>query len=111
MNSKQIISLSLIPICSIVQVTDRRNGGGLVGVGLDTDTGVVLNGQQVVDNLETLVAGGVVDSRNVRHLGELRRGVVLQESEDGNDGGGGDVDGELVFPDGELLDVLGQGGD
>lgn len=36
--------------------------------------------------------------------------MVLQEAHDGNDAGSGYVDGEFVFPHGELLDVLGQAG-
>lgn len=33
--------------------------------------------------------------------------LTLEEVEDGDDARGGNVDGELVLPDGELLDVLG----
>lgn len=35
---------------------------------------------------------------------------TLQEGEDGYDSGRRDVDNELVFPEGELLDVLGEAG-
>ena len=59
------------------------------------------DGEQVVDNLETLVAGRVVDSGDVADLGELGGGVVLEEVEDGEDGVGGDVDDKLIFPDRE----------
>lgn len=34
--------------------------------------------------------------------------LTLEEGEDGNDSRGRDVDGELVLPDGDLLDILGQ---
>lgn len=37
--------------------------------------------------------------------------MVAQEGEDGENGLGGDVDGELVLVDGELLDVFGEGGE
>ena len=57
------------------------------------------DGEQVVDNLETLVAGRVVDSGDVADLSELGGGVVLEEVEDGEDSGGGNVDDELIFPD------------
>lgn len=50
------------------------------------------DGEQVVDNLETLVAGGVVDSGDVADLGELSGGVVFEEREDGKDTVGRDVD-------------------
>ena len=59
------------------------------------------DGEQVVDNLETLVAGRVVDSGDVADLGELCGSVVLEEVEDGEDGVGGDVDDELILPDRE----------
>ena len=88
------------------------------------------DGEQVVDDLETLVAGGVVYGGDVGDLGELGGGVVFEEGEGGNDAGGRDVDGELILPDGEpgyegsvvclvlrealysdvLLDVFGQTG-
>lgn len=84
--------------------------------------------QHVVDDLETLVAGGVVYGGDIGDLGELGGGVVFEEGEGGDDAGGRDVDGELIFPDGEpgywgsalglvlrtardvLLDVFGQTG-
>jgi hypothetical protein len=65
----------------------------------------VANGQQVVDHLEALVAGGVVDGGDVRDLGEFGGGVVLEEGEDGDDAGRRDVDGEFVFPNGEPVVV------
>ncbi len=66
--------------------------------------------EQVVDDFEAGIAGRVVHGGYVRHHGVLGRGVVFQEREDGDDAGGGDVDCELVFPDGELLDVFREGG-
>jgi len=59
----------------------------------------VADRKHVVDNLEALVAGGVVDSGDIADLGELGGGVVLEEVEDGEDSGGGNVDDELIFPD------------
>lgn len=103
-DTKQIPDFALIPVGTVVKAGDGWNGGGLVGVGLDTDTRVVADGQHVVDNLEALVAGGVVDSGNVAHCGELGGCVVFEEAEDGDDARGGDVDGELILPDGEPVD-------
>ena len=57
--------------------------------------------EHVVDDLEALVFGGVVDGGNVRDLCILGRGVVLEKGEDGDDAGGGDADGQFVFPDRE----------
>lgn len=50
------------------------------------------HGEQVVDNLETLIAGRVVDGGDVADLSEFGGGVVFQEGEDGNDTVGRDVD-------------------
>ena len=36
--------------------------------------------------------------------------MIFEERKDGDDGRRGNADGELVFPDGELLDVFGQTG-
>jgi hypothetical protein len=45
----------------------------------------VTDGEQVVDNLETLVAGRVVDGGDVADLSEFGSGVVFEEREDGKD--------------------------
>lgn len=50
------------------------------------------DGEQVVDNLEALVAGRVVDSGDVANLSELGGSVVFEEGEDRNDTVGRDVD-------------------
>jgi hypothetical protein len=98
-DTEQVVDLTLVPVGTIVEPAKRRNGSGLVGVGLDADTGVVTDGEHVVDNLEALVAGRVVDSGDVADLGEFGGSVVLEEVEDGEDGGGGDVNDELILPD------------
>ena len=98
-DTEQVVDLTLVPVGTVVEAAKRRDGSSLVGVGLDTDTGVVADGKHVVDNLEALVAGRVIDSGDVADLSELCGGVVLEEVEDGEDGGGGDVDDELILPD------------
>jgi hypothetical protein len=75
-DTKQIINLSLVPVCSIVQTCDARNWRCLVGVCLDTDSGVVAHAQEVVDDFEPLVSGREIDSSDVGDLGKLRCGVV-----------------------------------
>lgn len=59
------------------------------------------DGEQVIDDFEAGIAGGVIDGGDVADLGEFGCRVVLEEGESGDDAGRGDVDGELVFPDGE----------
>jgi hypothetical protein len=71
----------------------------------------VADAEHVVDDLEPLVLGGVVDGGNVRDLCVLGRGVVFEKGEDGDDAGGGDADGQFVFPDREpaMSDVASRG--
>lgn len=129
-DTEEIVDFTLVPVGAVVERCDGRDGRGLVRVGLHPDARVVTDGQHVVDDLETLVAGGVVYGGDVGDLGELGGGVVFEEGEGGNDAGGRDVDGELILPDGEpgyegsvvclvlrealysdvLLDVFGQTG-
>jgi hypothetical protein len=124
-DAKQVVNLAFIPIGAVKQANDAGNRRGLVGVCLDPDSGVVADAEEVVDNLEALVASREVDGGDVADLGELGRSVVcsglarllttmieapltLEERKHGNDAGGANVDGQFILPDRELLDVLGQ---
>lgn len=122
-----IPDLTFVPVGAVEQTNDRGNGGDLVGVGLDTDARLMGVGEEVVDDLERgqhtrfagcaktrlkpVGLGGEVDGGDVDDLPVLALGVVAEKGEDGEDGLGGDVDGELVLVDGELLDVFGEGGE
>ena len=66
------------------------------------------NAQQVVHDLETLLALREVDSGDVHDTLELALRVVSEEDQDGPDSGRRDVKRELVLEHGELLDELGQ---
>ena len=109
-NTEHIIHLTLVPQGTLEKASDTGDGGGLITVGLDTDTGVETDTEQVVDNLKALITGGEVDTSNVGDLGELSSSVVLQEAHNGKDTGGSSVNGKLILPDSELLDVFGQAG-
>lgn len=125
-DTEHVVDLTLIPVGSVVETCDGGYGRCLVGVGLHANARVVADGEQVVYNLETLVAGRVVDGSDVADLGVLGSGVVFEEGEDGEDAVGGDVDlggrvsismamelpvsskqasgctyGQLILPDGE----------
>lgn len=91
-HTEEVVYLTLVPVGTVVEGCDGWHGGGLVGVGLDANARVVANGEQVVDDLEALVAGGVVDGGDVADLGELGGGVVFEEREDGDNAVGGDED-------------------
>lgn len=62
--------------------------------------------EEVVDDLEALVLGGVIHCRDICYHCVFGRGVVLEERNNRDDTGGRDIDGEFVLPDGELLDVF-----
>lgn len=100
-HSEQIVDFTLIPIGAIVERSDRRHRRSFVGISLDTDACIVSDGEEVVDDFESSVAGGIVHGSDVAYLGELGSGVVFEEVKGGNDAGGWDVDGEFVLPDGE----------
>jgi hypothetical protein len=120
----KVVHLSLVPVGTVKQAGDTGDRRSLVGVGLDTNSGVVADRKKVVDNFETVLARGVVGSSNCADLGELGSSIVytvlvklqlsigailtLEEAEDRVDTGGRNVDGEFILPDGELLDVFGK---
>ena len=68
----------------------------------------MFDAEEVIDDLEALVALGVVGAREVHELLVLAASVVAEEGEDLQDRRRGAVERELVAEDGELLDVLRQ---
>ena len=91
-DTEHVVDLTLVPVGAVVEACDGGYGRCLVGVGLHANARVVADGEQVVDNLETLVAGRVVDGSDVADLSEFGGGVVFEEREDGKDTVGRDVD-------------------
>lgn len=57
-DTEQIPDFTLVPVGAIVERGDRRDGSGLVSVGLDADARVVAYREHVVDDLEALAASG-----------------------------------------------------
>jgi hypothetical protein len=91
-DTEHVVDLTLIPVGAVVKTCDGGYGRCLIGVGLHADARVVADGEQVVDDLEALVAGRVVDGSDIADLGELGCGVVFEEGENREDAIGGDVD-------------------
>lgn len=108
--AEEIIHLALIPICAVVQPGNAGHRRSFVGVRLDANARIVAYTEEIIDNFKALAPGGVVDGGDVSHRGELGGGMVFQERDDGNDARGRDVDGQLVLPDGELLNVFREAG-
>lgn len=72
----KVVHLSLVPVGTVKKSGDTGNGRGLIGVGLDTDSGVMTNREKVVDDFESVLARGVVGSSDCANLSELSSGVV-----------------------------------
>ena len=88
---------------------DRLNGCELISVGLDADTGVEAEGQQVVDNLKSERSSWDVNSADIRHGAKLGVVVILEEAHHRNNSLRSNQNLQLVTR-GELglLNILGQ---
>lgn len=75
---------------------------------LDSDPARMLEAQQMIYNLKPLLPLREINAAKVHEAFEFALRVVAQKSEDRNYTGRGDVQGEFVFEDGELLDELGK---
>ena len=62
----------------------------------------------MVHDLEPLLAFWEVHTTDIHDTLELALGVVTEEGENGNNGGGSDVERQFVLEYGELLDELGE---
>lgn len=72
----QVVHLSLVPVGTVKESGDTGDRRGLIGVGLDTDSGVVTDREKVVDDFESVLARGVVGSSDCADLSKLSGGVV-----------------------------------
>lgn len=88
--------LTLVPVGGFVDIVARVNRRQLVGVGLDADSGVVAERQQIVDDLEAVRSRWHVHSGDVDEIFELRLVMVLEELQNGQHTFRGDEDLQLV---------------
>lgn len=107
-DTKQIPHLPLVPIRTMVHRHSTRDRIHLARTRLHPDPPTELHAQQMVHDLEPFLALGVVYAADIHEGFELALAVVPEEREDGHDRGRGDVEGQLVLEDGELLDEFGQ---
>ncbi len=108
-DAEHVPRLALEPAGRGEQRDDGRHGGLLVGVQLHADTLIMLQRQQVVDDLEALFAGRIIDAANIHQLLELAVAVVAQERHHLGDGGGADGDHQFALGDFPGQHVLRQG--
>lgn len=78
----------------------------LIRICLHPNSALLFHAQQMIHHLEPILSLGIIHAAHVHEELELTLTVVPQESQDGDDTRGGNVQGQLVFEDGELLDVF-----
>lgn len=103
-----IIKEKHAPVGTVEDFTGTRYRVHLACICLDTDPACALVAEEVVYDLEPLLALGIVRAADVLAALELALAVVAQECEHGDDAGWADVECELILEDRELLDKLGQ---
>jgi hypothetical protein len=67
----------------------------------------MLDTQQMINDFKTFFSLGVVCTTNIHDALELTLGMITEECEGGNDGGGCDVECQFVVEDRELLNEFG----
>lgn len=105
-NTKQIVCLTFVPVGAIIEAGDRWNRCNLVGICLDADTRIVVNRQQVVNDLKAITSCWVINASDIGDLSELCSCMILEKFEYRDDGRWSDIDCQLVFPHGELLNLF-----
>lgn len=75
-HAKEIVDLSLVPVGTVKETGDTGDGRDFVGVGLDTDTRVVADREEIVDDFKSVLSARVVGGSDRADLGELGSGVV-----------------------------------
>jgi hypothetical protein len=100
-DTKEIVHFALVPVGTIVEIAQTGNRSSLIRVCLDPQARVVTDAKHVVNDLEALVLGGVVDGCDVGDLGVFGRSVVLEEGEGRDDARRRNVDGQFILPYGE----------
>lgn len=77
-NPEHIIDFPLVPVRPVIQICNTWDRRCLVCVGLDADSGVVADAQEIVNDLKSLVSSREVNSGDIRNLGELGCSIVCK---------------------------------
>lgn len=102
-HAKHVPGLPFIPVCPPEDRNATWDRVGFASICLDAYPCGMLDSQQVVDDFEAFLAFWKVDGGDVDDTLELALGMISKESQDWDDGRGGDVQGELILQYGELL--------
>ena len=108
MNVAEVFNGRSVPISTTEDRHSTRDSIDFRGIGLHPNSSTVLDTQKVVHDFETLIPLREVDTADIHTSLVLTLGVVTKESEDGDNGGGCDIESQLVLKHGELLDEFRQ---
>src|SRR5262245_20695030 len=78
-NAVEVVGFALEPIRSGEQADDARHGRARIGLGADANAMVQPRAQEMIDDLETLLALGIVHPANVDEAAEAAAWVVAQD--------------------------------
>ena len=78
-HAEHVVDFALVPVGGGKDRDRRGNRRRLVGRDLDPDAPIQLGRQQLIDDLEALLALGIVDAADVGEADELALGIVAQE--------------------------------
>ena len=84
----KIEGFALVPVGGGEHRDDGGDGRVLVGLELHTDAAVLVGRQQMIDDVEALLAVGVVHAADVDEADETAIGIVAEEFKDADDVGG-----------------------
>jgi len=82
-DTEKVVHLSFVPVGTIKKSGNTGDGRSLIGIGLNTDSRVVTDRKEVVDDFETVLARGVIRSSDSANLGELSGSVVFKKLKTG----------------------------
>jgi len=78
-HAKEVIDLSFVPVCAVVETRDAGHGCCFIGVCLYTDAAIMADTEEVINDFETLFPCGEVNGRDVYDTCVFGGGVVLEE--------------------------------
>jgi len=110
-DSIKIPGLSFVPVGTPVDRSGTRYGRHLIRIGFDPDPTLILYAQKVINDLEPLLSGRIIDTIDRDQTLVLSAGMVPEERQDGDDSGGRDVEREFVLVRRDSLDIFWESGE
>src|SRR5450631_103398 len=95
-HAEKIVRLALEPIGGRIKARERGDRSRLAGFDLDANAAVVLGREEMGDNVETLLAGRIVDGGEIDETNEKLAWIVTQIGHRFNEPGRLDRHGQLA---------------